>query len=100
MVIKKYESFDLCFFISIIYAEKTKPKGFSLPIHMVIKKYESFDLCFFISIVYAGKTKPKVSFSIHMVIKNMNLSIYVFLLLFMWKELPLKVFSGTLYKSR
>ena len=62
MVITKYKSFDLYFFISIIYAEKIKPKGFFLPIHMVIKKYESFDLCFFIPIVYAERTKPKVYF--------------------------------------
>ena len=27
MVITKYKSFDLYFVISIVYAEKTKPKG-------------------------------------------------------------------------
>ena len=60
---------------------------------MVIKKYESFDLYFFISIVYAEKTKPKVFFPIHMVIKNMNLSIYIFLfLLFMRKVIKPKVY--------
>lgn len=61
MVIKKYESFDLYFFISIIYAGKTKPKGFFLPIHMVVKKYESFDLCFF-TVVYVEGTNSKVYF--------------------------------------
>ena len=62
MVIKKYESFDLCFFIPIVYAGKTKPKVYSFPIHMVIKKYESFDLCFFIPVVYVEGTNSKVYF--------------------------------------
>ncbi len=62
MVIKKYKSFDLCFFIPIVYAGIIKPKVFFFPIHMVIKKYESFDLCFFISIIYAEKTIFKVYF--------------------------------------
>ena len=35
MVITKYKSFDLYFVISIVYAEKTKPKGFFLE-HYII----------------------------------------------------------------
>ena len=62
MVIKNMNLSIYVFFIPVVYAEKTKPKGFSFPINMVIKKYESFDLYFFISIVYAEKTKPKVYF--------------------------------------
>lgn len=44
--------------VFLVYVERTKPKGFSFPIHMVIKKYKSFDLCFF-TVVYVEKTKPK-----------------------------------------
>ena len=49
------------FFISIVYAEKTKPKVF-FPIHMVIKNMNLSIYVFFISIVYVKRTKPKVFF--------------------------------------
>ena len=68
---------------------------------MVIKNINLSIYVFFIPVVYVEGTILKFFFSIHMFIKNMNLSIYVFLfLLFMWKELNLKFFSGTLFNLR
>ena len=49
------------FFISIVYAGKTKPKSFFSNSYGY-KKYESLGLCFLISIIYAEGLKPKVYF--------------------------------------
>ena len=62
MVITKYKSFDLYFVISIVYVERTKPKGLIPSAKYGYKKYESFDLCFFIPVVYVERTNPKVFF--------------------------------------